>query len=860
MKRLDALDIKQPYIALFGSGNSVNALSPQEFDFIKSKAFVITINYAPIRLNGHLNMWSDRKVSDFLNQHYKTNEKNCMFLAQEHRVVGDLKDKVDFYFNRRVEELQGNYTIVWALQLIQRYFPDKTVLLFGVDMYAPDNNRGKWYDRFTDFDFKKRGQRYNVQSKLNQCGQQLNTYVKPDKVINCNPKSHLDAFEKRPWQTVFPLHISHFAGSPLAGAPTHLSNIINKYTNSTSTTILRQGFGKSGRWSNLSWPYDVVKPTSKQLSDAVNKADVVHFHARPYSVSTGKKPCVLQFHTPPRGYRPGKTHSTFNGKKLVIAQYHPRFYTDAEIVPNMIDIWDEAYKPAKKPTDKVVIFFSWASEVRGGWSDKGSAETKRILEHVSAKYGSKVEVIVKNNRPYHECLEAKRNAHICIDECVTGSYHLQSLEGAAAGALTFNNMDAETAGFLQKVTGTETHPFENCALDALYERLCYFVEHPEELQQRGHEARLWMERWYDPKVQVGHFMKAYFNLLLTGSVASVQPTVDVPEIPILQAKDVKPTPPAKATRTAARKPARNRGPVPAKVKQPSAKPTAVKPAARPEKPGRQVVPLTKNDAPGQRKITRKLVRKPVKRDLPAPAEAAVKPISKEVSRIFQPEVGRPIAELKDHHRGEDIYILGTGPSLHRENPDAFKNKVCFGINFAFEVVPHIDWHFAHVQEVYEAMKNHVDPKRLILPETVVPQWYRNPAKRSKQGRVPPNCPEAYVYPIQNPAENVLERKHVSLDIGALMFTWSSTTHSAIHVAAYMGAKRIFLVGMDYRTYPNGRVHFDTHLFPDYGRQDWHALSKHQRGDEWLARQLQAAHGIEVINLKNRGKDHGDMVA
>ena len=90
MKRLSALHIDQPYIALFGSGNSVNALSPQAFEYIKSKAFVITINYAPIRMNGHLNMWSDRKVSDFLNRHYQSNPKDCLLLAKENRLSGSL--------------------------------------------------------------------------------------------------------------------------------------------------------------------------------------------------------------------------------------------------------------------------------------------------------------------------------------------------------------------------------------------------------------------------------------------------------------------------------------------------------------------------------------------------------------------------------------------------------------------------------------------------------------------------------------------------------------------------------------------------------------------------------------------------
>ena len=131
------------------------------------------------------------------------------------------------------------------------------------------------------------------------------------------------------------------------------------------------------------------------------------------------------------------------------------------------------------------------------------------------------------------------------------------------------------------------------------------------------------------------------------------------------------------------------------------------------------------------------------------------------------------------------------------------------------------------------------------------QWYRDPRKRNETGRKPASCPDALVYPIQDPSQRHLSHKHVSLDIGARLFTWSTTTHSAIHAAAYMGASRIYLIGMDYRPFASGSVHFDSRYFADYSRQDWNALRKHQQGDEWLAHQLKRAHGIEVINLSNQ---------
>ena len=65
----------------------------------------------------------------------------------------------------------------------------------------------------------------------------------------------------------------------------------------------------------------------------------------------------------------------------------PAFYTDALIVPNMIDIWDKAFQSEKKPKHPIKIFYSWASEQKGGWSDKGSTPTIAILQQIQSKYG-----------------------------------------------------------------------------------------------------------------------------------------------------------------------------------------------------------------------------------------------------------------------------------------------------------------------------------------------------------------------------------------------------------------------------------------------------------------------------------------
>lgn len=200
MNYLSKLTINQEVISLFGSGNSLLEMPEKELAYIRERSFVITINYGPIHFQSDMNMWSDVHVSQFLDDHYRTNKKDRLFLARTNGVGRkpiDIKSKVDFWFDPRREKLRGNYTVVWALQLMKKYYPKKTVLLFGIDMYAESNEKAKWYDQYTNYDYQKRGKRFQITRKLNACAEQLKKFVgQSDQVFNCNPKSQLNLYQK----------------------------------------------------------------------------------------------------------------------------------------------------------------------------------------------------------------------------------------------------------------------------------------------------------------------------------------------------------------------------------------------------------------------------------------------------------------------------------------------------------------------------------------------------------------------------------------------------------------------------------------------------------------------------------------
>jgi 2-polyprenyl-3-methyl-5-hydroxy-6-metoxy-1,4-benzoquinol methylase len=779
MKTLSRLTIPHPFIALFGSGSSVHDISESDLACIKAHAFTITLNYAPIHLNGHLNMWSDRKVSDFLENHYSQAPKECLLLAQEGRVNGKLNEKVDFWFNRSKENLKGNYTLVWALQLLKRYFPNKPILLFGVDMYCTHEKEAKWYDRYIDYDRKRKGQHVRLTHTLRQCALQLQQHIPKTGVYNCNLSSQLDHFEKKDWRSLFHLKVLHLCSSSLAGAPVHLSQIINKYTLCDSKTILKKGFN-SKDLNRLSWDYDLISPSRAELEEAIEWADFIHYHQRIFPAKINGKPSVIQYHSPPNGYRPEETHAEWNGRKMVIAQYHPRYYTDASIVPNLIDIWDEKFLPEPKLPAPITIFYSWASEKKGGWSDKGSIQTISTLNRIKSTYGSQVSIKVLHNNPYERCLEEKRKAHICIDECVTGSYHLQSLEGCSVGSLTLNNMDDETLNFMKVVSGTSTHPFVKSDSEVLYNKLCSIIENRAELAKIGSLARHWMETYWDPRKLVFQYIHAYFNIIHQDYYAP---------------KNITPLTTQNGSNHS------HNGPINGKIKVGARKPKAT---------------LCQNHPPYTASVRR----------------------------------GRSIEELWRKFEGENIYIFGGGPSLLKVNPEDFRDKICFGINYSFEKMPYMDYILVHEIETYESIRQVIDNKKFLLPETLVRHYYADKRNKDSPHRIPTENPEAYIYPIQNPYEKNISAKDIRLTKNANIFTWSCTTHSAIHLAAYMGAKNIFLIGVDYKLFADGKVHFDTNHNLIYGEQNWNVNQKHKFGDEWIAKELKK-YAVNVVNLSGQ---------
>ena len=159
------------------------------------------------------------------------------------------------------------------------------------------------------------------------------------------------------------------------------------------------------------------------------------------------------------------------------------------VVPNPLPFWENEYDVMGK-NEPVTICYTpsgkhekYPLDHKLYWHSKGYETTVKILEKLTKKFPVKLETIGNRQISHAESLAMKRRSHIVIDECVTGSYHRNSLEGLACGAVVINGIGIlpEVEKVLQFCTGeTAENPFVSATLENLEEVLVNLIENGKE--------------------------------------------------------------------------------------------------------------------------------------------------------------------------------------------------------------------------------------------------------------------------------------------------------------------------------------------------------------------------------------------
>jgi hypothetical protein len=147
---------------------------------------------------------------------------------------------------------------------------------------------------------------------------------------------------------------------------------------------------------------------------------------------------------------------------------------------------------------------------------------------------------------------------------------------------------------------------------------------------------------------------------------------------------------------------------------------------------------------------------------------------------------RTLESFKDIHKGETIWVLGSGGSLDFLDPSFFDDKICVGVNFVgktFGLTNYFTFSHYHLDslEMAESSRFVFAPKK------------EHGARQEWSGPIPANV-ILFETTTGEPGYSFdpfgKDNPTVGLMIG------NSSIHGSIHLAAYLGAKHIVLVGAD----------------------------------------------------------------
>jgi len=295
-----------------------------------------------------------------------------------------------------------------------------------------------------------------------------------------------------------------------------------------SVVLSRNGY------TNLSFPSDLCWPEDKiEILELIKTVDLIHLHNYVdlktdcfypidfKSLWDSYTPIVRQFHSTPDlicRYK-GITKEELSScpiPRLVISQYPERFYPSAKVVPNIVTNFSSFPCDISKPVriGYSPSNFRRARECR--WDTKGYIETRSILNKFvkkAKKKGLSVDLDIMEGVPFDECLRRKSSCDIVIDDLVTGSYHMSSLEGLASGALVLAFVDERVREQTMMLADGTFLPLVNTKLENLLETLIFFCENRLLMNEFRYSSLAWMKKNWDPVGNAELFIDVYRQVI-----------------------------------------------------------------------------------------------------------------------------------------------------------------------------------------------------------------------------------------------------------------------------------------------------------------------------------------------------------
>ena len=330
------------------------------------------------------------------------------------------------------------------------------------------------------------------------------------------------------------MQILHLALTPLVGAPMRICRALALHEGiSARFAVLDTNVGAYGRMNfdtDLQWARD-----RDEIVELAKTADVLHLHNfidldsqhfNPINIRklwNDGRPMVRHFHSTPNSIATFMRTTAMAVidcpiPKLVIPQYPARFFSKAKIVPNII-LDEEITRTIDTRADVLRVGYAptrFNSGRDSRWDTKGYIETLRLLKAVARKAAKRnvdIHLDLIEQVAHAECLRRKSACHIVIDDLVTGSYHLNTLESLACGSVCLTYMDRTTQQAVFDLTGRSDFPALSVGLEDAEAVLLDLASNRELVELVGLHSREWMTRHWAPEKMASHFLDAYTHVI-----------------------------------------------------------------------------------------------------------------------------------------------------------------------------------------------------------------------------------------------------------------------------------------------------------------------------------------------------------
>ena len=232
---------------------------------------------------------------------------------------------------------------------------------------------------------------------------------------------------------------------------------------------------------------------------------------------------------------------------------------------------------------------------------------------------------------------------------------------------------------------------------------------------------------------------------------------------------------------------------------------------------------------------------------------------KQAANFEKTKYGKKLASLKDSHKGERCFIVANGPSLTAADLDILSknNEITFAMNRIYKIFNETSWRPTYyvcedINIFHESTKeiNDIPAKLKFVP--VNHKWFNGV-----------NIDNAMYFWANYDRKRDFPNSF-SPDISKQMDSMGTVTFTCMNIAAYMGFKEIYLLGVDHNYTVTINEEGETvvdNTAKDYFCENYDSDIKdivvHDMGQNTRAYRKAKAycdeHGIQIINATRGGK-------